>query len=335
MKLLVFLAVIISCAAAQSLDFTNFRRCAKIWMEAYCTDYAPQVRSHLDASLHCNNIYSNFRNQIANTCTRDGESGLYCGAAFAYSTAINALPFTCSSTIAGGNCTSGCRNSLIDIRNELGCCINTIVNTTWSAFSFALSGFSYDLWSTCEVDPPNSSCSDPLPFTVPTTPQQSNCRPEEFLGCMPSTQDAVRETIAGESACESIEQYFSDLCSRDIASNTFCIDAIFTTDITTLTNAIQTTCDTATQTCSTDCKMSLNQFVDTHPGCCANAIYNSTYAMAIGLNHLAPFLRDNSLFQVCDVDTPPMSCSVSAGLPLKGSMFVALLALFANKMIII
>lgn len=339
--LIAAISVCISTAVVQAaLDIANFRQCAKIWMEAYCSDYVALARSHLDASLNCDNIH--WRNQLSNTCTRNRENEVYCGAVFGYSTAIGAIPIECASTIAGDNCTSRCRNSLVSIRNDLGCCINTIVNKTWSAFTFALSGFAFDLWSRCDVDLPDSNCTNPLPFTLPSVQQQSNCRPEEFLGCMPSTQAAIQDTflMTREPGCESVVHYYEDLCSRDEASGTLCIDTILTTDITTAINQIQTSCATVrAEACTSDCKVHLEQFTGTHPGCCVNSLFNSTYASVIGVNRLTPFLEDDTLFRACGVETPPLSCadtSTSLGPPLKGCINTLLLsltlALFVSRM---
>lgn len=212
-----------------------------------------------------------------------------------------------------------------------------MLNYTDSVYSFAIAGFTYALWSSCEVDPPNSSCTDALSFTLPGTGQQS-CISERLYGCGKSNFDAIQDALAGEQGCESVIQHQRDFCSRDEASETPCIEAfqaIADEEVMTTASLIQTNC-TEKETCSPDCKGHLETFVGSFPQCCLNPMFNSTYATISGANNLAPFLKDNTLHQRCGVETPPLTCPTSGSLPFKGSTFALLLpliiAVFRSKL---
>ena len=327
---LLFAAV--TCIVAQGFDLTGFRRCAQLAEQRFCTENPDVLRRNLDAAVNCNSLTDAFL--IANACARDSGSGFYCGAVYAYAGDIGAASLsTCSSTIQGGNCTSECRGGLTAIRENLGCCINAVVNDTASVYSFASSAFTYDLWSRCDVDPPSSTCSGSLSFTLPGSRQPSCTDSAQDIGCSQQSMDYTVDFINEEPSCANILQYHRDVCSRR-DNGDYCINTI-ENDFIAFVNPILAECGPSllAQTCSSDCKDVLGRFVDQR-GCCVNAIFNSTYTVVSGFNFVSPVLANNMLFQLCEVEPPPLTCG---SLPFRVSAFTLLIPLiiatvFGRKM---
>ena len=74
-----------------------------------------------DLALRCGQ--SQAAQNLFNGCQQN-PMGVYCG--IATGEKIPAILAACR----GSNCTPQCRNLLMNIRNELGCCINVILNDT-------------------------------------------------------------------------------------------------------------------------------------------------------------------------------------------------------------
>ena len=325
--------------AARELDFVEFRRCARISYEQLCTSNLARVTSQLNSAVSCNNV--EFANLHSNTCARDNQTGLYCGAAMAYSLDIGRLLFgTCASTLLDGNCTPECQNSLTSVSNSLGCCINAIFNITDGLYSsFGIPAFSYALWSSCGVEPPDIMCEGTLDFILPSTPEQEQCDFSEISGCNPTDLDTIRKTVADDPGCDTYLDYFMDLCSFDEERGTYCAEGNrIPSDTAMFLTPITTTCSQAklTQMCSSECRQLLESFIENR-GCCANTIYNSTYATATGVDMIAQFLDDSTLFELCGVDAPPLTCTSKSGslpLPLKCTLLILVIIalLFGSKM---
>lgn len=316
----------VTCVAAQDIDLANFQRCARLSTEQYCTNYAELQMSSLNAAVQCND--AEIATAVASTCVRDTESGFYCGAAIAYSRDIGSILFACATPLAGAACTDDCRASLMDIRENLGCCINSGVNSTNSIFGQILvQAFSYGLWSRCGVSPPNSTCTDALPYTLPGAVQTS-CNVREAIGCSQAAQDALVRVVSQTalSGCDVLVDYDNGVCSQRPGAARLCFETI-DQDTTTYVTPIQTSCATAvaTQTCSSACKGTLESFV-ANRGCCVNTVYNSTYARGSGLNFTASLLEDYRLFEVCEVEAPPLTCA-SGSMPFKMSTVALFLPL--------
>ncbi len=74
--------------------------------------------------------------------------------------AINMIQ-NCAGSVNGGTCSSSCRQSMLTLRNALGCCINTHYNGTVTRIAptipnadQVLSFFTNSFWSRCGVTPP-------------------------------------------------------------------------------------------------------------------------------------------------------------------------------------
>lgn len=308
-----FLTLILAAASlaarrAQSHDESDLdvvKRCVKLGIQITCAMPSVTLRDRLQVATECNSGY--LANAIANSCTRNGESGIFCAEATYYLADVAAVLNTCSSAIAGGNCSSECKMSLQTLRNELGCCIANIFNTTDSAFTSFLAVFSYSLWSHCGVDPVLTACPGQLPYIL--NPQRT-CNYSELqsrflpLDCEDSRNPRVRQ----QTNCEPFFNFLDQYCSLDERGN-FCLETDPSTDFNDyITPLSQANCFTKPKpTClsNSNCSNIFEQFVGAR-GCCINAVYNSTYGEVFGLNQT--IFGNGSLFSQCHLQTPSSTC---------------------------
>ena len=316
------------CQTAQNFDVAEYRRCARASAERICTDSPEYVRGLLRTAENCASAEAaGFASVL---CARDEEADLYCAAAEAYPTDLGAAEVACASARQpGGQCSAECRNTLMTIRNNLGCCFNAFFNNSeiYSAI-FPLT-LSYALWSSCGMEPPNRTCPGELPFTLPSTPLQT-CTFDDLEACRESDFDEIRKSIAGEPSCGAVLQYNIDKCSRrdESKEGTACLLELGADTLVTLPS-LESDCGVAllpqSTQCFGDCRESLEEFA-TSRGCCINSLYNSTYSVVTGFNYTISYFQNTRLFNLCGVDRPPLTCD-SGSLPLKGFTLMMLLSL--------
>jgi hypothetical protein len=299
-------------------------------VEQICNNNNDYVNDLLETFVNCGAAEP--ARYAATFCARDEQADLYCGAAEAYSVDLGAAQFFCNSTTQGGQpCSAECGASLMTIRNNLGCCLNTFFNTTEILGVIFGDILDYSLWSNCSVEPPNSTCNGELPFTLPATPTQT-CTFDDYEACREGDFNTLRTSLTGQPAsCDVVVQYNLDRCSRmPRPGSEACILGLGTDTLTPPTeNGIQAIGYNCFLTrilgsCSSSCRDSLQTFAENR-GCCVNTLYNSTYALASGLNYSIPYFQDTVLFDLCDIDAPPLECGGS--LPLKGFALMMLLPL--------
>ena len=315
--------VSISYATSVDVDFTELQRCSKLAFESICSADPTIYAEQLELAANCTD--SEAAVVLANQCTRDSDSGLYCGALYAYVSDFNAILATCSGAMMGGNCSEDCKNRLIGIRDELGCCINAVVNTTSNPFSFHHPAFASSLWRACGVASATSNCTGELSYTIASSPPPAglDCSYREIYDCNdPDFFDNIQRNLDElDATCQVFLDHAMDTCSTSEKSGTDCFDYDIEIDIITYITPIQSSCAVNQQTCSDDCKQNLQQFVDAR-GCCLNSLYNSTFGALSGLNFT--FLRDRAIFTQCGVVPPPPSCHSSGSIPFKASIFMLL-----------
>ena len=331
---LVLVAVSIGISTAVSIiDFDAFKRCAALTYQHECALDDNIFTAQLNVAVQCNN--TNQARLHANYCSRN-ENVTYCKVAEAYQTDLYKIKFIdCKDTIdSSAECSTTCRNALKNIRNNLGCCINAIYNFTGSEYEYLREGLTYSLWSSCGVEPITSTCRGMLPFTLPNNPQQTCSYGQELtrqleLTCSPSNLDSLRSLLGRTGGCESFMQFIMGVCSLD-ANGTFCLatssrGADYTRFIIPL---LISNCAGNTQSCSSECKGLLEGFRNNR-GCCVNALYNSTFTVATAQNYTtSPLFADQSLFNRCNVEAPPLTCELPSGsLSLKAFTFMLLLPL--------
>ena len=124
------------------------------------------------ANLYYQCGYSIYAIGSESSC-RANALGQFCGTFDVYSLR-NSIESTCSST----PCTAECRDLLVSIKNQFGCCAS-VINDTTSGLSGSSASvvFNYTLWSDCRVEPSREECG---PSTI--TLMQS-MPPATILSC--------------------------------------------------------------------------------------------------------------------------------------------------------
>ena len=149
------------------------------------------------------NCSSNQANGLQVRCATNERNRCFCAETVGTSTSPTA-PLICFRNFVFGslasciglnettNCTDNCRQALQFLYGNLGCCVNTVYNSTSSPANGALNAFGVqnpDLWELCGVPTPGTCdnvLSDMAPSTTPTV--------------MPSTTPTVMPTTAGSDA---------------------------------------------------------------------------------------------------------------------------------------
>jgi len=125
------------------------RRCESILREQICTNGFGQALA--DVAIRCG--IQPIATSFENGCRRN-SNGLLCRVATTYTYEVENIETVCETSVTD-NCTSECRDSLMMIRDEVGCCINLIFNTTTSNRE----AFNNTLWTNCGVEPVTETCS--------------------------------------------------------------------------------------------------------------------------------------------------------------------------------
>lgn len=318
----------------------RFIPCARAYYEEICNvddadGIADWITDQLDAVVECNGPQTaEYAAGIASICARDTEIGIYCGVAQYYLPDIlRYLTTDCAATVASesADCLPECAASLEAIRGAIGCCINTIFNITGpDQFTQVEVAFSYSLWSRCNVSTVNSTCSGPqLTYEVmdsitPTcTPLEQRNRVAAAF-CTAEEKQVRSTALADDSLdCAAFNQYFDNYCTRD-ENGTFCLTRDGAADTENYLTPIRRNCQSR-ESCSPECKQSLAEF-QSDLGCCLNVVYNST-ARILGLDTFP--LANDSLYRLCELDTPERTCGSQAlrvyGFTLFLLLFVSLL----------
>lgn len=328
MKGLVLILILAASLAsrAQESDLDVVKRCVKLGIQLTCAMANVTLRAQLQIASECNNGI--LAKTIANSCTRNEESGIFCAEATYYATDVAAQLGTCASAIAGGNCSSDCKAGLQNLRNELGCCITNIFNNTDSAFTPYLSVFSDSLWSRCGLGTIGAPCAGELTYILN---RQRTCTYSEILSqFLPiDCEDYRNPRVRQQTNCEPFFSFLDDYCSLNERGN-FCLETDPATDFTRyITPLSQANCFTDPTVClsNPNCSSIFEQFVGDR-GCCINAIYNSTYGEVFGLNQM--ILENGTRFSQCRLQTPSRTCRTysppgNGSLKLGGLTFLLLI----------
>ena len=246
----------------QISDFDQFRRCQGTVLAEQCT--GGMVQELVDLASQCNQSQAAIL--LQNNCQRN-QMGDRCGIALAHSFTTNEIETECV-----GTCTTRCQNLLMNIRNELGCCINVILNDTSSPL-YNPTAFSYSLWASCGVEPAPDDCTNDLIMTP--TPIDPSCTLSAYLlrtgniTCSTRYIEPVLEALANVNDCEIYSQVTREQCGVNEAGV-----PCYATDVTSMYVAASLVCTTTTR-CSADCRASL-QSIRSSAGCCINNIFNGS-----------------------------------------------------------
>lgn len=317
-RLLLCLCALATIVAGQ---VDTIQRCSKVAFQNICANrssiYHVINRIQLENAVACNN--SALAVEKATACTMDNPSGLHCYVATNYQPNISLALSACYfSTDPAENCSDDCRNHLLNLNSSLGCCINSVFNTSISdRYDYTNELFGYPLWSKCGVQTAATrGCPGSLAFNLRRNAQRT-CPHDEVRAidlreiCESSFLDELQDILAGQDCDIYVDYVRNGACSVN-STGTFCLateishDSDFTEYIVPLyTNA----CTDTRINCSQECRDILSRF-SSQRGCCVNALHNSTFGDALGINQA--FLETPALFAHCGVSPPPVTCMSGA-----------------------
>ena len=269
----------------RQVDTDQYRRCqGTIWAQE-CTNGLYQELA--DLALRCGQ--SQAAQNLFNGCQQN-PMGVYCG--IATGEKIPAILAACR----GSNCTQQCRNLLM---NELGCCINVILNDTSDQY-YTPTAFNYSLWTSCGVEPVPNDCTNTLIqrsiLIDPSCTLSDYIQRRGNILCSTRYIEPVLEALANENDCEIYSQVIREQCGVNEAG-VLC----YAVNATSIFGNVYSVCTTtiASTSCSAECRAGL-QSIRSSAGCCINNIFNGS-AELFGSQH--PIFT-YEFWRRCGVTTP-------------------------------
>ena len=251
-------------------DFDQLRRCQGIIYDQQCNN--GQAQETVNLGLRCN--LPSLAIQAQNVCRRNSD-GLYCGLAINYIYEVDSIEETCATAITS-SCTTQCRDLLMFIRNELGCCVNLIFNSTTNSLLFMPEVFNNSLWTTCGVAPVTETCSSSSISLDTTIDVDPNCDIAEEgieLTCTKRFLDPVVDALEDAGDCQAYVGAVMEGCGVNEEGER-CITQ--STLFSQFTQA-QVACSLTDTTCTEGCTQALEDFSDVG-GCCVNNLFNGSLA---------------------------------------------------------
>ena len=275
--------------------------CSNLIIEYQCgpSGYAQQL---VNIALSCRN--ESYARITAGVCARN-ENGETCGVA-ATTFLANTNAASCSGAVTSGSCPSGCRNFLESASSNLGCCINTFINTTDNPNLLALYSdvLDYRLWNLCDVPLPAAGCGNTLSLEPPQDAQ--DCTVEEFVSrlvdyqCSPSVGQPLVNAVLRNDRCNIFATLLVDVCATNANGQTcaeaISLDLIGSAATDPLLTSLSTNCAGLVDTCNPSCQSAVTSIADSY-GCCVNVYNNSETGVVL------PSLS-YSLWNSCEVDSP-------------------------------
>ena len=252
-------------------------RCSKVALHAWCS--ANTTHGLVHALSSCN--YDHVAPMIERRC-RLNEKGDYCGSFADYIPDIQAARRECLAQEEPGECSESCSSKLELLREELGCCINEMANSTGFRTGFLYAPvFDHALWEYCNVTTAAPSCR-PSPLTRALTTEKENCTLDELYdranqaSCKRNLLQPLLEWYESHG-CGRIGEDQINTCGID-EHGQWCIERINNNRLTfaKIAQSAITHCP-RTDECSRDCRTSLQALREVM-GCCLNNILNNTFA---------------------------------------------------------
>ena len=116
-----------------------------------CTDQVKTFSETCEAS--------EYTEPILHACDSNSDTGDFCLAALHKNGGTQAA-INCYSALATGECSETCSGSLEQLKTDLGCCVNTLFNTSTYGLD-RLNVASHKLWTMCQVGE-LPQCDNPL-----------------------------------------------------------------------------------------------------------------------------------------------------------------------------
>ena len=272
------------------------RQCQRITTSQQCT--SGYVQALYSLSLQCDQ--SQTAENFQDSC-RQNSMGDYCGVATTYIQDIQAILRACPNSMS--TCSTQCKGRLVNIRDELGCCINVIFNQTRNMQLYAAYGpaFQYSLWSSCELEGITNNCTsviESLPVPVdPSCDVLSYQEQMERIQCERRYIEPTLNALSSESTCQLFYQSTLEQCGVNEVLGRSCLELLPVLE-TNFSVAFRTCRNTSI--CEPLCRSILENF-KASAGCCINNFYNSSITEISGTRY--DFLS-YEYWLLCGLDTP-------------------------------
>ena len=247
----------------------QLRTCTAIASDEQCTNGL--VQETINLALRCN-----LRQQalfLVGNCQQNSR-GDYCSLAGTFQQDVNTLAIVCRDSVE--TCTTRCRNYLMLLREELGCCLNLAFNNSLSPFNTP-ELFSYALWSSCGVESITEECSNTV--ELPETEIDFTCTTATFIneaGALTCSERFLQPILDRLSEdCSPYRLAALESCGVD-ESGQHCYEQASELNIQ-FTAALSDCQDTDTTMCNATCVETLDN-VASSAGCCVNNFLNGSLA---------------------------------------------------------
>ena len=322
---------------AQKME--SFLHCSKVATRHQCeTGY---VQDRLGVILKCRN--ESLARLGAEGCATN-HNGEYCASAslslLSNAAALMIGESACLSSDV--SCSSECQNFLLSLKSTLGCCFNSLLNSTDNPASASLGPLSSpSLWQQCSVVIP-SRCTNGL--TLPQTPSNAQtCSTHQLsrklaeYDCTGYNMQPVVEALLTDGHCGDLVKTTVDGCGIN-SNGQYCSEVVNNDAFSLLSSAsdtssiannvlvtLATNCNSVgTTSCSPGCQQSM-QRANLDYGCCLD-IYNQS-VRAVGVNY--PSLS-YKMWKFCGVD-PQGTCESTLSDAKREDKFAWLISLLSNS----
>ncbi len=289
--------------------FSQFSECLMLISSRDCINGLSQESA--DLLQGCNESVS--AQAVQANCERN-SMGTYCGAA-GLSHIFNVVS---NCVLTSPNCSSDCRNALVDARSELGCCFNAFNMSTSAALNYSL----------CNVEPVTEECRTST-IKLRSIPIDPTCNNVSLLQrswsivCRQSHVQDIRNALSATRGCQDYPYPIGTTCHAN-KEGTYCFPLIGETD--DFIRASVSCLDTST--CDPSCITSVKNLFDSI-GCCVNSLYNTT---VLGPS---PSWLSYEFLSRCSLESPGLCQDVlnNADTRLNASSMIIVIVLAISRML--
>ncbi len=277
----------------RNAELNQLKECQAIISDEQCNNGL--IQESANVLLQCNQRQS--ADIVVGRCRRN-SNGDYCNLASAYILDVNSAAAECLPS--GETCTTRCRNLLMLLRNDLGCCLNLEFNSTLSPL-YSPAVFTSALWSSCSVEPVTEECT-PSTAQITLTQIDSSCtgsnlfRRASSLICTRRYLQPILDRLT--EGCEPYRQAALEQCAIDELKQPCYVKASALS--LQFQSAITGCGNTDTSVCDAQCTERLETFAR-EGGCCINNFFNGSLA---GITTIRYNWFSSQYWFQCGLDSP-------------------------------
>ncbi len=235
--------------------FSQFSECLMLIPSRNCINGLSQEGADLlqgcNESVAAQGVQANCeRNSMGTYCEAAGQSHLF-----------NVIS---NCVLTSPNCSSDCRNALVDARSELGCCFNALNMSASAILDYSL----------CNVEPVTEKCrtSTIKLRSIPIDPTCNNISLPQRLWsivCRQRYVQDIRNALSATRGCQDYPYPGGTICHAN-KEGTYCFPLEEIDDFTRVSESCGDT-----SACNSLCTTRIRNLSDSM-GCCVNSLYNNT-----------------------------------------------------------